>query len=233
LHPGRKDPASRNGFKDATLDPTQLRRWFARGRYNLGLAVPAGHVVVDVDAEEGYRALRAQGFNLPATATQRTPRGGGHYVYRLIDGLTVPQSEGVVASKVDVRSAGKGYIAAAPSVVLGKRYEWLVPLTRDNIADAPAWLLDLAGSADAPARQKRDWSRLRGEKFNVGTRNATMASIAGHLLRRGVDHVVVAVAVHAINETFCEPPLPPREVGAILASIARKELARRGRGRAA
>lgn len=54
-----------------------------------------------------------------------------------------------------------------------------------------------------------------------GKRNSTLTSHAGRLRRRGMEQAAIAVELHNMNTTFCDPPLPPAEVDTIAASIAK------------
>jgi len=54
-----------------------------------------------------------------------------------------------------------------------------------------------------------------------GARNATLASLAGAMRRRGASQEAITVALQVENQRRCEPPLPDREVAGIAASIAR------------
>lgn len=122
--PGAKTPATRDGFKSATNDPERVRQMFgARSDFNIGL-VPglSGHVVVDVDTEEGAEALRELwGGEIPETVSWRTGRGVQH-LYR--SPVELRSRTGVVPG-VDVR-ANDGYAILPPSIhPSGKRYTFL------------------------------------------------------------------------------------------------------------
>ena len=48
--PGTKYPATQHGFKDASVDPEQVRAWWeVNPNYNLAMAVPGNMVVVDFE----------------------------------------------------------------------------------------------------------------------------------------------------------------------------------------
>ena len=80
-----KHPRTLNGLKDATTDELRIRRWWKTYSIaNIGVAVPEGYVIVDVDGAEGWTALKNAQRGLPATAVQTTGRGS-HYVYRTLD----------------------------------------------------------------------------------------------------------------------------------------------------
>jgi hypothetical protein len=59
------------------------------------------------------------------------------------------------------------------------------------------------------------------------SRNDTITRLAGHLLRRYVEPIVVLDLMLTWNATRCEPPLPAHEVIGIVNWVAGKELARR------
>src|SRR3954453_13023722 len=49
-----KHPRTKSGLTDASLDSGQVRRWWQMWpRANIGIAIPAGFVVLDIDGPEG------------------------------------------------------------------------------------------------------------------------------------------------------------------------------------
>lgn len=231
--PRGKGPLSDHGVHDATCDAEVLAGWWSRWPdANLGLAVPIGYVVIDVDGPDGWAALRGAGLDLPSTARQVTGRGPGyeHHVYHLPSGVELRNGVGVVPH-VDLRTAG-GYIVVAPSVhASGRTYAWLTPPLAENIAEAPGWLLARAArTTTAPARPSGEWAELVRE-VPAGRRNDTLARLAGHLLRHHVDPQVALGLALAFNTARCRPPLGNDEVVVILNSIAGAELRRRGGAR--
>lgn len=144
-----KHPRTLHGLKDATVEELQIRRWWRTwGIANIGLAVPEGYAIVDVDGQEGSDALRGAGRGLPPTAVQVTGRGF-HYVYRTRD--RVPPRSHVMPS-VDLRGPGS-YIVAEPSVHMsGAEYRWEIPLSQVDVA--PPWLAELGrqsgGTTEGP-----------------------------------------------------------------------------------
>ena len=125
--PGQKTPATRHGFWDATTDPTQITRWFARHReWNLAVATGApGPDVLDVDqhgaAGNGFAAfnrLTRAGLLDGASAHVRTPSGGLHAYFT----GTSQRNGHLPAHHIDFRSTG-GYILTPPSQVQGRPYQ--------------------------------------------------------------------------------------------------------------
>lgn len=154
-----KHPATPRGLTDATTDAEQIRAWWKvapKGTLNVGIAVPDGFLVVDVDPKhEGYQqlaALEAACGALPPTRTAGTGSGGEHAWYRVPPGWQLPgklQLDGVPQRGLDTRQLG-GYVVAPPSLHLsGKRYRWAgngtVPWKDQAIAVAPDWLIAQGG----------------------------------------------------------------------------------------
>jgi hypothetical protein len=213
--PGSKEPATTHGFKDSTLDPAKIRARFETGDYNIGLAVPPGLVVVDVDRPASLESLKALDLDLPSTATQRTPRGGWHFVYALPPGIELRQTAGEIATGVDTRAAGRGYIVAAPSKVNGKPYRWEVPPLPENIAVAPAWLIEKTGS-HPPGAGNGGGPQSRSDLVRVlagvaeGQRDAMLFRYACKLHHGGRPREEAEILIrHAA--TNCRPPFPQHE----------------------
>ncbi|MEV4252617.1 bifunctional DNA primase/polymerase, partial [Spirillospora sp. NPDC049652] len=129
---GGKAPLTRQGFKDATTDPDQIRAWWRRWpRANVAIATgtlngAASIDVVDVDVRpsgSGWAALnRLQRARLLVGAFARvaTPSGGLHLYFPGTDQRGGP----VKGQHLDLKSSG-GYVVAPPSVVGGAAYELL------------------------------------------------------------------------------------------------------------
>jgi hypothetical protein len=72
------------------------------------------------------------------------------------------------------------------------------------------------------------WQQLAAATVGEGSRNDTVARLAGHLLRRWVDPQVVLELLLAWNTVRCIPPLAPEEITRTVNSICGAELRRRG-----
>lgn len=141
-NPG-KHPANASGFKEATDADFVLRSWFGECNRNIGLATgsKSGVFVLDVDGPDGERALRElqeEHGRLPATRTSFTGRGE-HRFFRMPDGEKISNSTSKLGPKLDIRGDG-GYVILPPSHhASGAQYRWRE--SRDEIAEAPAWLI--------------------------------------------------------------------------------------------
>ncbi len=145
-----KAPYTANGFHDASDSATQIRQWWGLWPdAMIGLAIPRGVVVIDIDHPVVLADLETlNGGPLPATLTCATGRAGGgtHYYYqtdtRPLSQRGIHDTDGHMIHGVDVRIGGRGYVIAPPSVhpVTGALYEWInteeiAPLP-DSLADA-------------------------------------------------------------------------------------------------
>ena len=157
--PHSKAPATRNGFKAATVDPDRIRAWWAdRPDRNLAIATGerAGLVVLDVDPRHAGDAmldrLLAEHGELPRTVRAETGGGGYHLLFRHPGGFVKSRSN-ALGRGIDVKADG-GYIIAPPSVHPGGGvYRWTIAPTDSDVAEAPSWLLAMltqSSSNEAP-----------------------------------------------------------------------------------
>jgi hypothetical protein len=132
----------RRGFLDASRDPGVISDWWRRApKANIGLRTGKGHFVVDLDDADAvawFTNACGRHGGADRTLTVRTSRGWHLYFKSAAD---VPCSTSRIAPHVDVKGRG-GYVVAAPSIHPdGPVYT----IRRDlPIAEAPAWLVDLA-----------------------------------------------------------------------------------------
>lgn len=133
--PRGKQPLTERGFKDASLDPAQIRDWFTRWP-DANVATPTGTAgcgfdIVDVDGTPGHESLvelQAAGHLPPVLATVFTPgdpvkdRAPGRHLYIQAQGQ---RNATALMPGIDVR-ADAGYVLLPPSIALhGVSYAWL------------------------------------------------------------------------------------------------------------
>jgi hypothetical protein len=208
----------------------EVHAWFS-GWPEAGVGVVTGAVsglvVLDIDPRHGGEAslerLQKQYDRLPSTLQCRSG-GGGRHLYFAHPRAPIRSKAGF-APGVDLRGEG-GYVVAPPSLhASGLRYVW-VGDRKPKISDLtplPDWVLQLA--VDQPRRLGHSiayWCRLVREGVREGERNNTIASLAGHLLRHGVDASVVVEVLLCWNRVRCQPPLADDEVVAVVESIKRR-----------
>jgi len=134
-----KRPLTRHGFKDATTDNGQVRRWWSSFPDAL-IGVPTGSasrlIVIDVDPA-GMDFILGEHGGLLDKARQHNTRRDFHYLFRAPADVSIGCSAGKLAEGVDVRGDG-GYIIWWPATglrVFGPEI--------DNLLLPPDSLLDL------------------------------------------------------------------------------------------
>ncbi|HKJ07721.1 MAG TPA: bifunctional DNA primase/polymerase [Gammaproteobacteria bacterium] len=213
-------------YQEQPAGEDEIRGWFRRWP-DANVAIVTGRlsglVVLDVDpghgGEESLRALVTEHGRLPATVQARTG-GGGRHLYFRHPGGTVHNKVGL-APGIDLRGDG-GLVVAPPSVHRsGRRYRWSRGCDPSALKPAPlpAWLLAIARKGAGHSREH--WRRLTQDGVGEGERNSTLASLAGHLLWRGVDPQVVLELLLCWNAQRCRPPLADDEVVRTVESIVR------------
>ncbi len=243
-----KHPRTRHGLHDATVDPDQVRAWWARWpEANIGVATGArsGLLVLDIDLPDGPASLHRLETDrgpLPDTCRQTTG-SGGHQLLFAHPNTTVANRTGLLPG-IDVRGDG-GYIVVPPSRhATGARYRWT---DRLPAAPAPGWLLDLVAERDRtsspPARTPPDALELaagtgrharyataalndeaaRVATAAVGTRNDTLNRAAfnlGQLVGSGLldRDQVVAALTRAAADAGLAPAETRRTVTSGLAA---------------
>jgi hypothetical protein len=161
LKPGTKVPATKNGWKDASLDLEQITDWLTRWpNCGWGIATgPSNLLVVDLDGPAGERAWLelTQGSKrpTPSTIVSMTGSGGWHLVFADPGGSDSRRgrnSTRMLGPGIDTRGVG-GYIVAPPSMhPNGKRYQWFGEELRQP-AVVPPWILRRLRTDDAGPAQ--------------------------------------------------------------------------------
>jgi hypothetical protein len=251
--PISKEPACRHGFYEATTNPETIKRWWrANPEYNIGVrtGIASGVWVLDVDGDDGVKALRAlltkHGL-LPHTAVSIT--GAGYHIWWRYTSPIPSSADDRIGRGLHVRGDG-GYALAPPSVhPNGKLYRW----HDDQIyrqAVAPDWLVALTRKRPTISERALAAARIRycespgaygkaALEHEIATlantlkggRNAALnrASFCLHQLVAGGE--LSAAEVHrrlleaaAANGLMSDPEDGPRAVQKTIASGARAGL---------
>lgn len=173
-----KSPRTKNGFKDASTDPEKLQKWFSEPR-NIGIAIPEGYWVADVDPRNGGNVADFAGAPVERAVLTGS---GGHHIWFKGEPTGLPKVQGV-----DVKRGGTGYLVAPPSIhpVTGKPYQWL---TRGEPA---AW--DGSG-ARGGSMSLEEFFGIRddhvaelvasSDPIPMHSQHETLRAIAGHVLAK-------------------------------------------------
>jgi len=220
-----KRPLTDRGFHDATTNPEQIRKWWARWPWAaIGIALAASRLIgVDVDARDNGRQHWVDAVDehdiKTNTVTCLTGGGGLHLYYRVPENIKIPNSKDQLAPGIEIKS--NGYLIAPPSKHPGGNlYRWELSSTPDNceLLPFPEELINLSIIKPAAPSAKGIPNLIP-----AGQRNNTLTSMAGAMRRKNCQQGEIYAALKVINDTRCQPPLSDREVHEIAKGILRYE----------
>lgn len=189
--------------RNASSDPRAVRQmWRRHPRANVGIALPEGTIVVDVD---DLAAFKATGLVLPDAPGQGTPSGGFHRLFST-NGHSASQTVKATPG-IDTRVGGKGYIVAWDPD--GLPNTGALPL-------APDWVY-----GERRSRKVAVAFEDPGGAIPATQRNSTLTSLGGSMRDRGMTEEAIYAALKVENDTRCVPPLPDADVRTIAHSVAK------------
>jgi len=223
LKPRGKTPLTQHGFQDASTDEATIKAWWGKwAAANIGIRCD-GLLVADLDGYEGLQSLNQLIAEHGEVKTWVVKTGGGteaepkeqgvQLIFKAPHSLNIRPGAGKYGYRnLDIR-ANDSYIVAMPSVTR-LPYE-----TIDNspIADAPAWLIELAQIGSNNSKPAPAIDAIIPDH----QRNATLASLAGTMRRRGMIQSAIEAALLGVNDAQCRPPLSDADVMTIARSISR------------
>ena len=161
------------------------------------------HCYVDGQLEERAGAILATARSYG----ERSPSGQGLHILGLGKIGTTKVNSGSVGLEI--------YSAARYFTVTGNAVnDWDLA----DLSHGSALALELFGHAPKPAPRP---TNQNGAGASEGGRNNLLTREAGKLQRIGLDPPALSAALHALNQTRCQPPLPDPEVEAIARGILR------------
>jgi hypothetical protein len=178
---------------DATTDGAIIDGWWRQTPLaNIGVIVPEGFVVVDVDVRnDGLKSI--VNFVWPDTYSELTASGGHHLIYSMP--MRNDLSSFTVAPGIEILTAGTVFMAAPSSTDVG-----VYKVASDKgIAPCPEWLLDVMRMRTASARPVQPTAQIgnitsygravleregqRIERLSEGERAAMLNTIVYHIAR--------------------------------------------------
>lgn len=192
---GSKIPATKHGFKDASLNPNVIQTSF-RPAHNMGLIAPDEVLILDFDVPKDSRSLADRlaethriVSQLENTYTEvgrapahTTPSGGVHIFIRLPQKArrltTGSWPKGAKRAHGDLRGMGRAYVVAPPSTTNEGAYSVRRPLV--HAEELPVASLALLDYLD-PTRQMRPGTRSNTTRPNPSMRNRTLAVLVNEV----------------------------------------------------
>lgn len=241
---GGKRPALRGNWQDlATTSPDQIRDWWNRAPYNLGIACgPSGLVVIDLDQPHDNAGDDEPGVLFPlsgadvlsglaadrgerypgGTYTVDTPSGGCHLYFAVgsaREDARVRNSAGVIGPHIDVRSGG-GYVVGAGSRIDGRAY---AARGERAVAPLPSWLARLIRDAheppEVPAPRVPFDDRVQGRAYALAALRAETERVAS--ARPGTRNDTLNRAAFSLGQLVAAGLIPPIPVITSLIDAAR------------
>jgi Bifunctional DNA primase/polymerase, N-terminal len=239
---GGKRPALRGNWQDlATTSADQIRDWWTRAPYNIGIACgPSALIVIDLDLprdaddeEAADGALfplsgadilsglaRQHGERYPGgTYIVDTPSGGCHLYFSATGEERARNSAGAVGPHIDVRADG-GYVVGAGSRVGGRAY---AARGQPTVAPLPSWLAQLVrdsyGPPEVPAARLPADDRTQGRAYAMAALRAETERVAA--ARPGTRNDTLNRAAFSLGQLVAAGLLPPIPVITSLIDAAR------------
>jgi Bifunctional DNA primase/polymerase, N-terminal len=239
---GGKRPALRGNWQDlATTSADQIRDWWTRAPYNIGIACgPSGLIVIDLDlprdADDEEAAdgtlfplsgadilsglARQHGERYPGgTYIVDTPSGGCHLYFSATGEERARNSAGAVGPHIDVRADG-GYVVGAGSRVGGRAY---AARGQPTVAPLPSWLAQLVrdsyGPPEGPAARLPVDDRGQGRAYAMAALRAETERVAA--ARPGTRNDTLNRAAFSLGQLVAAGLLPPIPVITALIDAAR------------
>lgn len=240
----RKEPGITDWPNDASSLPTAIRSWWRGAARLLNIGVTTGHheglLVVDLDVKHGINGTASlrqwqeeTGIDLPTAPIVRTPSGGQHLWYRLIE--PCKKAVGWLPG-VDIQ-ADRGFIVAPPSVIelpaldeadreLGVMDYRCYELESGSLLELPLAPRELIAAVNrdggrysyrpensalqAGQQRRADVAKLKRNGFRLGERDSGFQSLAWTLVLKHYPHIEIVrqIAFEVWNETD-NPPGDP------------------------
>ena len=220
-----KHPRNHNGFKGATIEAYQIRKWWTDWP-DANIAIVTGKVsdvvVIDIDnkhnGSENLAALALEIGGIPPTLAAAT--GNGQHLYFRYPGVDVKCSTSDLADGIDVRGNG-GYVVAPPSLhANGKVYAWA---NQEPLAELPpALLARMTPTANVVAIDHL-------APVEEGRRNRSLFDYGCYLRgQRAMEFDELLLALRERNATD-DPPSDDIDVIRITASVCKRYLPEYGK----
>ena len=243
-----KKPAveSWRAFMTALPSKDRVERcWTEHPEANIGIVTGkiSGVTVLDLDAKGDEEMMAKFKKEFPSPLTVKTGGGGLHAYFRYVpvkNAVRIPYAN----YPLDLRSDG-GYVVAPPSIhpITGVRYHFdgaeefdvaMISGLKDFLPEMPQTITDLMAFRNV-SKLPSDWREIIYGTIE-GSRNQSAAMLFGKLMQSLPPmewYPIILPLIVAWNNQNVKPPLDEKEIYTIFQSIAKSELARREKEKAA
>lgn len=202
-------------YQQRPASSSEIKNWAKKLR-PWGFAMITGRdvVVLDVDGDQGFEALRKRGFHLPPTLRVKTPRGGAHLYFKdpgLVTKSFIGGTKSCLLPMVDFRGRG-GYVVVPPTpgyayaerLPVAAMTDWLKPLT------IPKWFLvdEAIRTATDGTRNKSGFllaCKLRDHGFSEEAAKSLLLAFAKAVRAKGADNYTEDEALQSLASAYSRP----------------------------
>lgn len=232
-----------NGFNDATNDINRIKQWWGNdSTRNIGLMLQRHNwVVIDIDNHKedvnGWENFIKLKRPLSPTYTEKTPRNGLHFFYKIPEGVEIQSEQNAFSEALGIKETGIDIVTLgvpiAPTVTNNGAYEAMDGKGFADISELPDWvapLLKKRERAEANYRPVRktnvgEWLDFVFQGVPEGNRDSKMTSFCGWLLYHGVDNDTFKSLVYMANKNS-DPPMNDKQIVKIMRSMVKKDVRR-------
>jgi hypothetical protein len=225
LLPRKKYPDFKDWQFKATVDPVQIDKWNSeRPDSNVGcVAYPGGYWFFEVDSKDVEPRIEDEtGQKIPRTYRVRSRTGRGHFYFKSSAASDAMGNiaQGFVKYKDFSVRVDREFVVGPGSIHPDSGLPYTT-VCDAAIVPAPDWLVEWIKGQREEA--KKDTLVDGNKPIEDGSRNVTLAAMAGKMRYAGFGYDAIEPAALSHNETNCVPPLSEDEVKGIVASICRYE----------
>ena len=225
-HLARADKKGTPAFSTVDYQDGALRGKRGILRAN-ALVLDFDHLTTEQTALVGRKARAAGWAHLSCTSYSHLAGGADDHCFRLVVLVSRPILPAEYESVWVATNGALGRLADANARDISRL--WFVascpPERLEHAAvhciDGRPLDVDRAIAASSLKPRRRGKKRGKSEPFAQGERNAGLVRLGGSLRRKAAGRDELLGALHAANAARCQPPLPEREVVAIVDSLLR------------
>ena len=221
--PPRQKGAKRPNWPElASTDQGQIEKWDEENpHYNVGaVAKLDGYWMLDCDVPDLPKTIEKETGQVFPQTFSVTSNKGLHFYFKhtiasqsLKKNIQLKDAHGKVLCDVKVHN---GYVVGPGSIhPSGKRYE---VVDDTEIIEAPDWLVTWIKQRHEHAEADEKQHCTSTEKVQEGARNNFLFKQACNLHKSGLSQSNALIALRAINQGQCDPPLEEAEVNKTIES---------------
>jgi putative DNA primase/helicase len=222
IPPRQKGAVLRNWPELATTDSGQIEKWNKENaQYNVGaVARLDGFWMLDCDVPDLPETIEKQtGQFFPKTFSVRSNKGLHFYFKHTVasqslkKNIQLKDEQGIVLGDVKVHNS---YVVGPGSIhPSGKSYE---VVNKSDIVEAPDWLVTWIKQQHQHSEADEKQDGMSEKKIKEGERNTVLFKQACKLHTSGLSQSSALIALRAINDDKCIPPLEEAELFKIVES---------------